>query len=232
MSDIQLDTLCRALGCVFKQKKILQLALIHRSAHSQNNNERLEFLGDAILNFLIAEFLYERFSQAKEGQLTRLRAELVSGVSLAVLAKQFNLGDFLMLGPGELRSGGHRRDSILADAFEAIIGAVYLDQGIEVCRQHLLRWFQSALDAVRLDQSKDPKTSLQEKLQAYKYPLPIYEVVAIEGNPHNQFFKMICRVENISYETKGEGATRRSAEQQAAQAYLDWLATQDMGRLA
>jgi len=216
------------LGCAFERKELLELALTHRSFHNRENNERLEFLGDAILNFVIAEALYARFSQAREGQLSRLRAELVSGVALAKLAKQFELGSFLVLGGGELRSGGHRRDSILADAFEAIIGALYLDQGMDVCKQHLLQWFQPYLDAVHLDQSKDPKTTLQEKLQAYKYSLPIYEVVNVSGDPHNQYFKIRCHVQNISHETTGEGATRRVAEQQAAQDYLDWLATQNM----
>ncbi len=231
MREPQFDALCHRLGCSFQRKELLQLALAHRSVHSQENNERLEFLGDSILNFIIAEALYERFSQAKEGQLSRLRAELVSGVALAKLAKQFDLGDFLTLGPGELKSGGHRRASILADAFEAIIGALYLDQGMEVCRQHLLRWFHAALNAVHLDQAKDPKTCLQEKLQAYKLPLPIYDVVSVEGNPHDQHFHIMCCVPTISHETKGEGATRRRAEQQAAQDYLDWLATQNMKEL-
>ncbi len=227
-NEARLCALSRHLGCEFKQQDLLQLALIHRSFHGQKNNERLEFLGDAILNFVIAEVLYERFPQAQEGQLSRLRAELVSGASLAELAKRFELGQYLYLGAGELKSGGHRRNSILADAFEAIIGALYLDQGLSICQSIVLRWFTDKLESVHLDISKDPKTTLQEKLQAYQLPLPLYEVENIVGDAHNQIFNVVCRVQKISYETRGQGTSRRQAEQQAAQHYLKWLATQDI----
>lgn len=202
---------------------LLQAALTHRSVKGKNN-ERLEFLGDSILNFIIAAALYEKCPHAKEGELSRLRANLVNGEMLAEIAQEFELGQYLQLGPGELKSGGARRKSILADAFEAIIGAIYLDSNMLQCQEHVLSWYRSRLaDFSQWETSKDPKTRLQEFLQGRKLPLPIYSVILIEGKAHHQHFKISCQVEGFSHITEGYGSSRRSAEQIAAQAYLDLL---------
>lgn len=204
----------------FKDEVLLQLALTHRS-HGGNNNERLEFLGDSILNFIISEDLYTRFPQAREGQLSRLRARLVKGMTLAEIAREFGLGDHLRLGSGELKSGGFRRESILADALESVIGAIYLDGGFEVCRERVLHWYEGRLGALSLkDTLKDPKTKLQEFLQSRQLALPRYEVVAIEGEAHAQTFHVRCFVESLSEATTGIGSSRRLAEQQAARLAL------------
>ncbi|WP_410506458.1 ribonuclease III [Marinomonas sp. GJ51-6] len=207
---------------------MLELALTHRSFGGKNN-ERLEFLGDSILNYVIAEDLFHRFPKAKEGELSRLRASLVKGDTLAELAREFQLGDFLKLGAGELKSGGFRRDSILADAVEGIIGAIYLDAGMDVCRQHILAWYKDRLDATSLKiVTKDAKTRLQEYLQARKYGLPQYEVVKIDGEPHDQTFYVNCQVEAYDGVIEGKGNSRRIAEQNAAAKALKKLEKKDV----
>lgn len=215
--------LCKQLGYFFADLGLLELALTHRSFGGKNN-ERLEFLGDSILNYIIAEELFHRFEKAKEGELSRLRASLVKGVTLANLAREFNLGDYLKLGAGELKSGGFRRDSILEDAVEAIIGAIYLDAGMDTCRQHVLHWFKSRLEATSLKEvTKDAKTRLQEYMQAHKYALPQYDVTEIVGEPHDQTFYVSCVVEVFSEPVVGKGSNRRIAEQRAAAKILVML---------
>ncbi len=173
--------LARKLNYTFKDESLAELAVTHRS-HGKRNNERLEFLGDSILNFVIAEALFKRFPEAKEGQLSRLRAQLVKGETLAEIAREMKLGDYLKLGSGELKSGGFRRDSILADAVEAIIGAIYLDSDMDVCRGYVLRWYKERLEQTNLQNTqKDSKTRLQEFLQSRRVALPEYELMSVEG---------------------------------------------------
>lgn len=218
--SVSLTRLERQLGHSFKDQDLMILALTHRS-FAGRNNERLEFLGDAILNFVAGEALYERFPQAREGQLSRLRARLVKGETLAVLARGFDLGEYLRLGSGELKSGGFRRDSILADALEALIGAIYLDAGMDVARERVLAWLTNELDGLTLvDTNKDPKTRLQEFLQSRACELPRYEVVDIQGEPHCRIFVVECQVNLLNDKTLGQGASRRIAEQVAATAAL------------
>ncbi|MEO9273978.1 ribonuclease III [Marinomonas sp. 5E14-1] len=220
--------LSRRIGYFFADLGLLELALTHRSFGGKNN-ERLEFLGDSILNYVIAEDLFHRFPKAKEGELSRLRASLVKGDTLAELAREFQLGDFLKLGAGELKSGGFRRDSILADAVEGIIGAIYLDAGMDVCRQHILDWYKERLDATSLKVvTKDAKTRLQEYLQARKYGLPQYEVVKIDGEPHDQTFYVNCQIEAYEGVIEGKGNSRRIAEQNAAAKALKKLEKKDV----
>jgi ribonuclease-3 len=215
-----LSRLERQLGHTFQNQELMLLALTHRS-FAGRNNERLEFLGDAILNFVAGEALFERFPQAREGQLSRLRARLVKGETLAVLARGFELGEYLRLGSGELKSGGFRRESILADALEALIGAIYLDAGMDVARARVLGWLTNELDGLTLvDTNKDPKTRLQEFLQSRAAELPRYEVVDIQGEPHCRTFFVQCEVALLTDKTQGQGASRRIAEQVAAAAAL------------
>jgi ribonuclease-3 len=220
-----LDGLSRALGYSFSDPQLLQAAITHRSAGSQNN-ERLEFLGDAVLGFIIAEWLFEQFPKATEGQLSRLRATLVKRATLAEIARQLSLGDYLRLGSGELKSGGFRRDSILADAMEAILGAIVLDSasGLEQCRACIHRLFASKVGELSPgEELKDPKTRLQELLQSRKLDLPAYDVVEVTGKAHHQRFAVECRVEAMQQCARGEGSSRRRAEQAAAKAMLDQL---------
>ncbi|WP_295886405.1 ribonuclease III [uncultured Thiohalocapsa sp.] len=199
---------------------LLTLALTHRSA-GRANNERLEFLGDAALGLVMAEALWARLPQADEGALSRRRAALVNKDSLASLARELRLGDYLHLGPGELRTGGHARDSILADALEAVIGAVYVDRGFAQVRDMLLRLFAGRLDRVAgEDAVKDPKTRLQEWLQARRRPVPEYSVDEICGAPHAQDFAVTCRLADTAEAMQGHGSSRRRAEQQAAERML------------
>lgn len=217
----------RILGYQFKDISLLETALTHRSAGS-NNNERLEFLGDAILNFIIAEDLFQRFPEVNEGVLSRLRASLVKGETLASLGQTIDIGEYLRLGPGELKSGGFRRESILAGALEAIIGAVYLDNGYDACRDLVQKIFQEKLNSVNLEKpSKDPKTRLQEYLQANKQPLPSYLITATKGNDHEQWFCVECKVDGIDSPVAGEGNSRRKAEQDAASRVLALLEERD-----
>ena len=218
-----LNAFSRRLGHDFGDSSLLELAMTHRSFGGQNN-ERLEFLGDSIVNFVIAEALFRRFPEAREGQLSRLRARLVKGQTLAELAREMGFGEHLRLGSGEMKSGGHRRESILADAVEAIIGAIYLDAGMEVVRARILSWYAARLEEISLqDTQKDPKTRLQEFLQSRQVPLPRYEVVNVEGEAHAQTFTVDCHVELLEKHTTGIGSSRRHAEQQAAEVALKQL---------
>lgn len=218
--SVSLSRLERKLGYTFKDQGLMTLALTHRS-YAGRNNERLEFLGDAILNFVAGEALFERFPQAREGQLSRLRARLVKGETLALLARGFELGEYLRLGSGELKSGGFRRESILADALEALIGAIYLDSGMDAARERVLAWLTNELEGLTLvDTNKDPKTRLQEFLQSRACELPRYEVVDIQGEPHCRTFFVECEVTLLNDKTQGQGASRRIAEQVAAAAAL------------
>ena len=209
----------------FSNEALFKLALSHCSS-GQDNNERLEFLGDSILGFIIAEELYHRFPKGKEGQLSRLRADLVQRSTLAELARELDLGASLNLGSGELKSGGADRDSILADALEALISAIYLDAGpeLDACRKTVLSWFAGRLDNLDLDsQTKDAKTRLQEHLQGIKAALPDYEVLDVAGKDHQQTFAVVCRIDLLPEPITGYGSTRREAEQEAADAVLKAL---------
>lgn len=215
--------LIKKLGYQFKQIALLKEALQHRSVGTLNN-ERLEFLGDSILNCIISEKLFAQFPSATEGQLTRLRASLVKGDTLAELAKELDLPQFIKLGPGELKSGGFRRPSILADCLEAIIAAIFLDAGIETCKTCVLKWYAHRLEAIDLKAIiMDAKTELQEFLQSKRLPLPIYHVVSTAGEPHDQTFKISCTLQHNNVITEGEGSSRRKAEQAAAAKALEQI---------
>ena len=206
----------------FADPALADLALTHRSV-GKPNNERLEFLGDALLGALVAEMLYEAHPKASEGELSRLRAQLVNGRALARLARELELGEALKLGPGELKSGGFRRDSILADAFEALLAAVYLDDGYEACRETVRELFGERIAVLRRS-SKDAKTRLQEWLQAAGWPLPQYELLATHGEDHAKQFEVLCHIaEPQALRARAEGGSRRAAEQDAAQVLLDQL---------
>lgn len=223
MLKVDLDRLCRRLGYEFKSKAYLQQALTHRSVGSENY-ERLEFLGDSILNFVIASELYAYFNVQTEGMLSRLRAHLVKGDMLADIALEMDLGDYLNLGQGELKSGGFRRASILADSLEAIFGAIYLDGGIDKASDVIRKLYRSRLDDPTLgDTLKDSKTQLQEYLQANKYPLPEYVLSLIEGEEHDQIFHVKCSVKTLNCSGIGKGNTRRKAEQEAAKSLLNQI---------
>lgn len=211
------------LGYEFKNKALLKQALTHRSA-GNINNERFEFLGDSVLSFVIANALFERFPEYSEGDLSRLRSYLVKGEMLAIIATEIELGDYLYLGPGELKSGGFRRASILADTLEAIVAAVFLDSGFNACQQVILRLFNARLTDKNLyDNLKDAKTQLQEYLQAQKHPLPEYTLTKIEGDEHEQQFHIVCAVRSLQLAAEGQGSNRRSAEQNAAKQLLQQL---------
>ncbi|MCP5205046.1 MAG: ribonuclease III [Pseudomonadales bacterium] len=214
----------RTLGHEFADPQLLVTALTHRSAGG-TNNERLEFLGDSIVNHIIAEALYQRFPRAREGELSRMRASLVKGDTLAALGRELGLGEYLLLGPGERKSGGFRRGSILADAVEAVAGAVLLDGGTEPCRACVLRWFGSRLDSPAVGEAgKDAKTRLQEYLQGRGNPLPEYQLLAVEGEHHAQQFTVACHVARPQLVAEGHGNSRRRAEQAAAREALQRLA--------
>lgn len=207
----------KKIGYVFQKKELLAHALTHRS-YAKINNERLEFLGDSILNFIVAELLFQRFPTAVEGQLSRLRASLVRGETLAAIAQAIDLGPHILLGPGEMRSGGEHRLSILADALEAVIAAIYLDAGLEVCREKIHTWFLEKIKEVSLDNiNKDPKTQLQELLQSKQLALPTYELISVSGKEHAQVFIVECRVAILKESVKGLSSSRRRAEQSAAE---------------
>ncbi|MFE8033185.1 ribonuclease III [Thiohalocapsa marina] len=210
------------------QVPLLRQALTHRSA-GPRNNERLEFVGDALLGLVIADALWQRFPDADEGELSRRRAALVNKESLAGLARGLRLGDYLCLGPGETRTGGHARDSILADALEAVIGAVYQAQGFAVARDMVLRVFAQSLARIgQQDAVKDPKTRLQEILQARRRQLPDYALADVGGKQHAQRFAVHCRLPDLGLISQGEGTSRRRAEQDAAEQMLKLL--QEGGR--
>ncbi len=223
MITVPISKLEKKIGYQFNDAALLNLALTHRSVDGKHN-ERLEFLGDSILSFVIADDLYHRFPKVNEGDMSRMRATLVRGHTLAELAREFALGEYLKLGPGELKSGGFRRDSILADAVEAIIGAIYLDSGTEAARCAVLSWYHSRLESIKPGVSqKDPKTRLQEFLQGRKKPLPEYSVVNIKGEAHNQEFAVSCKVAGLEDPIVALGSSRRKAEQAAAQLALEKL---------
>ena len=203
----------------FRNPDLATLALTHRSA-GKPNNERLEFLGDALLGATVAELLFEAHPNASEGELSRLRAQLVNGQALAVIARELELGDDLRLGPGELKSGGFRRDSILADAFEALVAAVYLDDGYDACRQLVRRLFTPRVAEIKRS-SKDAKTRLQEWLQGRGLPLPTYELTDSYGEDHAKTFDVSCSIDEPEpIRVEGRGGSRRAAEQDAAEAVL------------
>ncbi|MBA2656339.1 MAG: ribonuclease III [Tatlockia sp.] len=223
MVPIDLKRLSNRLGYDFKKPAYLKQALTHCSVGFENN-ERFEFLGDSILSFIISDALFTLFPQQSEGQLSRLRAFLVKGEMLAEVAAEIDLGDYLYLGPGELKSGGFRRASILADALEAVIAAVFLDGGIAESKKLILKLFSSRLTDECLNNNlKDAKTQLQEYLQARKKPLPEYKLTKVEGDEHDQIFYISCKVSGFKEFTMGKGPNRRKAEQQAALELLQRL---------
>lgn len=223
----QPEILAKKLGLVFSDSRLFVTALTHRSMGA-HNNERLEYLGDSVLGFVIAQKLYELFPEAGEGALSRLRASLVNQNSLAELARLHNLGDYLILGSGELKSGGFRRDSILSDALEAIMGAILKDQGINVCQNWILQLFADKLAALKADDwTKDPKTRLQELMQSKRKPLPVYELVGMSGADHAQTFEVKCSVVVTQEVCIGVGISRKKAEQAAAEKMLILLQTRD-----
>ncbi|MBI5447289.1 MAG: ribonuclease III [Gammaproteobacteria bacterium] len=217
------NKLMSTLGYSFQSTALLETALRHRSMKT-NNNERLEFLGDSILNVVITAALYRLYPHSSEGKLSQLRASLVRKETLAELAKELSLGEFLSLGPGELKSGGSRRSSILADAMEAVMGAVYLDAGFDACQALILKWYDARLTQPELiNEGKDAKTALQEYLQAKKRDLPVYEVMHVKGELHDQVFCVSCEIPSLRLKTEGKGMSRRQAEQKAAKLMLDKL---------
>lgn len=218
-----LSSLEKALDHGFDDPSLLGQALTHRSVSSRNN-ERLEFLGDSLLNMVIAETLFLRYPELEEGDLSRMRASLVNQDTLAGVANELRLGEHLVLGPGEMKSGGHRRASILADTLEAVFGAVYLDAGFGVVREAILRLFHERLEnPLPREELKDAKTRLQEWVQARGLALPIYEVEAITGEPHSQTFRVSCVLQDGAVHATGQASSRRAAEQEAARQALDAL---------
>jgi ribonuclease-3 len=222
------EKLIKKLKLNVRNSALVKRALTHRSAEA-DNNERLEFLGDSVLGFVIAEHLYEKFGEADEGVLSRLRATLVNQTSLAQIARKLHLGDYLILGSGELKSGGFRRDSILSDALEALIGALLVDQGMDVCRRWILSLFVEQIESLSLkDWKKDPKTCLQELMQARGLELPVYTLKSVVGQPHEQSFLVECRISLIREACEGVGSSRKKAEQQSAEKMLAKV-IQDLG---
>lgn len=218
----------KLLGYHFKDKNLLQIALTHRSSGSVHN-ERLEFLGDSIVNFVIAEILFKQFTNASEGELSRWRASLVNRATLAELARTFSMSQFLILGQGELRSGGRERESILSCAMEAIIGAIYLDQDIKACYERILEWFQPWLSTLRHASShKDPKSQLQEYLQQRRLALPEYQVEKLMGEAHQQVFFVRCEIKAFALTVVGQGTSRKRAEQEAATLMLNAIQAREL----
>jgi len=221
--NAKLNQLSKKLGYQYNNIALLQHALTHRSVGSKNN-ERLEFLGDSLVNFMIADVLFHQFANLPEGDMSRVRAHLVKGDTLAVIGREYNLSDYLVLGPGELKSGGFRRDSIIADAVEAIIASVYEDGGLEACRSLVGRFYEerlTKLDPKRI--GKDPKTRLQEWLQSRNQPLPEYSIIIVNGAAHAQEFTVSCYVEKLNIKFEATASNRRKAEQKAAESALTAL---------
>lgn len=211
------------LAYQFNDGFLLSLALTHRS-YSKNNNERLEFLGDALLNTTIAEYIFKRYPEEREGILSRLRASLVKGETLADIAREYSLSDYLIMGEGELKSGGFRRDSILADVVEAIIGAIFVDASMQESQAFILRLFKDRLENLSIDKYlKDPKTRLQEILQAKQLPLPQYTIEDIQGESHDQAFTISCETKLHPKKMMATASTRRQAEKIAASKILDFI---------
>jgi len=223
MDNRHIEQLEKILNYHFIDNSLLELALTHRSFQGENN-ERLEFLGDSILNFVIAELLFKKFNLLPEGDLSRLRSQLVKAATLSEIGILLQLGDYLILGEGELKSSGWRRPSILADSVEAIIGAVFMDGGINATTDLITNWFKERIDAIDPDDiQKDSKSILQELLQAKKIALPEYSVVAIEGEAHCQNFKISCSILKLGLSIEGQGSSRKIAEQSAAEEVLKKL---------
>lgn len=221
MADV--TSLLKALDYTFNDAALLRRALTHRS-HSGEHNERLEFLGDSVLNFVVAALLYKQFPAMDEGDLSRLRANLVKQSALAGIAQTLNLSRYLRLGEGELKSGGFRRPSILSDALEAVIGAVFLDGGFDAASRVVARQYQSVLaDINPVTLGKDPKTLLQELLQARRFDLPLYTVISTHGAAHDQLFEVECRIDKLDISVTSSGSSRRAAEQGAAELAIDLL---------
>ena len=217
------DALCRRLGYSFAQPQLLQRALTHRS-HGQAHNERLEFLGDSVLNCAIAKHLYDAYPDLPEGDLSRLRSNLVNQQTLFILAQQLELGELLLLGEGERKSAGHRRPSILADAMEALFGAIFLDGGFVAAQQAVVGLYVPYIEQADVQAlGKDAKTLLQEYLQGRKLALPRYTVAGIQGEAHAQSFRVECEIAQLKLTTRGEGPSRRAAEQAAAEAAYSQL---------
>ena len=218
---IQLDSLQRRLGYQFNKLALLKQALTHRS-YASINNERLEFLGDGVLNFIVAHQLYQRFLKLSEGDLSRLRAQLVKEATLFEIAQTLKIGELLNLGEGELKSAGWRRPSILSDALEAIVGATYLDGGFASAESLVLKLYADRLDNIDTKSiDKDAKSKLQEYLQSKKINLPDYSIASIDGEAHAQTFKVSCEIQKLNISTLGEGTSRRNAEQEAANLALN-----------
>lgn len=223
MTNKRLKPLMERLGHTFKDETLLENALTHRSVAGQKSNERLEFLGDSIVNFIIASEVYARFAKASEGELTRLRAKLVNGRMLGSVAQELDVPDYLLLGEGEKRTGGTQRPSISADALEALIAAIYLDAGLEVARTCVLGWFDSRLENLSMkDLKKDPKTQLQEWMQSRQNTLPSYTLVDTQGPAHARTFEVRCEADGLP-PAVGTGSSRRAAEQMAAEILLGEL---------
>lgn len=211
----------QALGCRLGSAALLEDALTHRS-HGSRNNERLEYLGDAVLNFVVAELLYREFDGATEGELSRYRASLVSGETLGDVAAAIGIGEQLRLGEGELKSGGYRRASILADALEAVIGALFLDRGLDEARAAVLRLLGPRLRRLpAAAELRDPKTQLQERMQGKGLELPRYEVIQVSGEPHDRQFEVRCVLDGLGLQAVARGTSRRRAEQEAAALVLE-----------
>jgi ribonuclease-3 len=220
---IKLGQLTKLLGYEYQDLGLLQHALSHRSVGAYNN-ERLEFLGDSLVNFMIADVLFHQFAKLPEGDMSRIRAHLVKGDTLALIGREYNLSDYLVLGPGELKSGGYRRDSIIADAVEAIIASVYEDGGLDACRQLVMRFYDERLK--KLDPKKvgkDPKTRLQELLQSRNEQLPEYSIISVNGAAHAQEFTVSCYVDKLQSKFEAVASSRRKAEQKAAEIALEAL---------
>ena len=221
---MKLDKFQTILDYHFKQSDLLEQALTHRSYSRNKNNERLEFLGDSVLNLVISQYIYEREPGADEGDLSRIRSSLVNEEALARVARDIGLGDFIYLGGGELKSGGFRRSSILSDTLEAIIGAIYLDSGFDKARDTILFLYRDYLRTLPdTDTLKDAKTQLQEYLQSKQLDLPEYTVIKTTGKSHDQVFTVSCRVTSLQVQSSGTGSSRKKAEQNAAKKMLDQL---------
>ncbi len=223
--QLRLQQLQQRIGYEFRDPALLLLALTHRSA-GKENNERLEFLGDSIVNHVVAERLFAQFPQAREGQLSRLRAKLVRGTYLADIASQLDISCCLILGTGERKGGGRHRSSILADALEALVGAIFIDAGFDAARDTLMVWFADSFQGLTLSDERDAKTRLQELLQGRGLDLPNYALIDVQGADHEQIFFVQCQVSPLSEPMTGKGNSRRKAEQDAARMTLEKLDVQ------
>lgn len=215
MNFAELSMLQKKIGYCFKHKDLLLQALTHRSCSDQHN-ERLEFLGDAILNYVIANFLYHKCFGYSEGEMSRIRSNMVCAYALSGLAKKFDLGNYLKLGYGELKNGGDKRESILSNTIEALIGSIFLDSDIQTIELLIHRWYDKLNQDSFQNKEKDPKTRLQEYLQHHQLPLPVYCIEKITGHSHKQIFTINCQISELNYPIIGFGSSRRKAEQEAA----------------